>query len=59
MSRLRSQGEWLIERLLFLCAALSVLTTAGIIAVLAFETYEFFREVPVLEFREDRPLELF
>ena len=42
--------EWLIERLLFLCAALSVLTTAGIIFVLAFETFAFLREVPVLEF---------
>ena len=42
--------EWIIERLLFLCAALSVLTTAGIICVLAFETYEFLREVPILEF---------
>src|SRR5215217_5102101 len=42
--------EWIIERLLFLCAALSVLTTAGIILVLAFETYEFLREVPVVEF---------
>jgi phosphate transport system permease protein len=42
--------EWIIERLLFLCAALSVLTTAGIIAVLALETYEFLREVPILEF---------
>jgi phosphate transport system permease protein len=42
--------EWIIERLLFLCAALSVLTTAGIILVLAFETYEFLREVPVLDF---------
>lgn len=42
--------EWIIERVLFLCAALSVLTTAGIIAVLAFETYEFLREVPVLDF---------
>jgi len=38
--------ELIIERLLFLCAALSVLTTAGIIAVLAFETYEFLRDVP-------------
>jgi phosphate transport system permease protein len=27
-----------------------VLTTAGIIAVLAFETYEFLREVPIVEF---------
>lgn len=42
--------EWIIERLLFLCAALSVLTTAGIIMVLAFETYEFLREVPILDF---------
>jgi phosphate transport system permease protein len=42
--------EWIIERLLFLCATLSVLTTAGIIGVLAFETYEFLREVPVLDF---------
>ena len=44
------KGEWIIERLLFLCAALSVLTTAGIIFVLAEETYEFLREVPILEF---------
>jgi phosphate transport system permease protein len=42
--------EWIIERVLFLCAALSVLTTAGIIMVLAFETYEFLLEVPVVEF---------
>jgi phosphate transport system permease protein len=42
--------EWIIERLLFLCAALSVMTTAGIIFVLAFETYEFLREVSIVEF---------
>lgn len=42
--------EWIIERLLFLCAALSVLTTAGIIMVLAVETYQFLREVPLLDF---------
>jgi phosphate transport system permease protein len=42
--------EWVIERLLFLCAALSVLTTAGIILVLAVETLAFLREVPLLEF---------
>jgi phosphate transport system permease protein len=42
--------EWIIERLLFLCAALSVLTTAGIIFVLAEETVGFLREVPILEF---------
>ncbi len=28
--------EWIVERVLFLCALLSVLTTAGIIGVLAF-----------------------
>jgi phosphate transport system permease protein len=42
--------EWIIERLLFLCAALSVLTTAGIILVLAVETVNFLGEVPILEF---------
>ena len=45
-----AKGEWIIERVLFLCAALSVVTTAGIIAVLAVETYEFLGEVPVLDF---------
>jgi phosphate transport system permease protein len=42
--------EWLIERLLFLCAALSVFTTAGIILVLAIETVGFLSEVSLLEF---------
>ena len=42
--------EWIIERVLFLCAAMSVLTTAGIILVLAVETFEFLREVSVVEF---------
>jgi phosphate transport system permease protein len=39
-----------IERLLFTCAALSVLTTAGIIIVLAMETVGFLREVSLIEF---------
>jgi phosphate transport system permease protein len=42
--------EWVIERTLLLCAALSVLTTAGIIIVLAVETVEFLRQVPIVEF---------
>ena len=42
--------EWIVERLLFLCAALSVVTTAGIILVLAVETFEFLREVSIVEF---------
>ncbi len=36
--------------LLFLCALASVGTTAGIIAVLAVETFGFFREVSIVEF---------
>jgi phosphate transport system permease protein len=43
-------GEWIVERLLFLCAALSVLTTAGIVLVLAVETFAFLNEVSVVEF---------
>jgi phosphate transport system permease protein len=46
----RPLSERIIERLLFLAAALGVLTTFGIIAVLAFETFEFFLEVSPLEF---------
>jgi phosphate transport system permease protein len=42
--------EWIIERLLFLCAALSVVTTIAIATVLAVETTSFLREVSVLEF---------
>ncbi|MGD9904958.1 MAG: phosphate ABC transporter permease subunit PstC [Vicinamibacterales bacterium] len=42
--------ERLIEIALFLCAALSVGTTVGIVVVLAVETFAFLREVPVLEF---------
>jgi phosphate transport system permease protein len=50
-STLRTKAkEWVIERLLFLCAALSVFTTIGIVLVLAFETFGFLREVPLLEF---------
>lgn len=42
--------ERIIERLLFLAAALGVLTTIGIITVLAFETVEFFLEVNPVDF---------
>jgi len=45
--------EFLIERALFLCAAASVLVTAGIIGVLVFETAGFLREVPIVEFLTD------
>jgi len=42
--------EFLIEWALFLCALLSIGTTAGIIVVLAVETFAFLREVPVTDF---------
>jgi phosphate transport system permease protein len=46
----RSRVEFLIERVLFACAAVSILVTTGIIAVLVFETFEFLREVPLTAF---------
>jgi phosphate transport system permease protein len=42
--------ERVIERALLLCAGLSIVVTAGIVLVLAYETVEFLREVPVTEF---------
>ena len=42
--------EWVIERALFVCAALSVFTTVGIVVVLALETFNFLRQVPIFEF---------
>ena len=48
--RLRVLTEFVIERTLFLCAAGSILITAGIIFVLLFETVAFFREVTIGEF---------
>lgn len=52
-NRLASSGgirERVIERALLGCGLLSVVTTAAILAVLAFETVEFFREVPLSAF---------
>ena len=48
--RTRTIVEFAIEKALFFCAAGSILVTAGIIFVLLFETAEFLREVPILEF---------
>ncbi len=42
--------ESLIAGVLFLCAAVSILTTVGIVAVLIFETVEFLNEVSIVEF---------
>jgi len=46
----RRIAEFVIERTLFLCAAGSILVTAGIILVLLWETAAFLREVPITEF---------
>ena len=46
----RPRSERVIERLLFAAAALGVLTTISIIAVLAIETLEFFVQVSPIEF---------
>ena len=48
--RRRALLERAIEWALFLCAAGSILVTAGIVAVLVFETFAFLREVPITEF---------
>ena len=49
--RTRSRGfESLIEWALFICALLSIGTTAGIILVLAIETVAFLREVSIVDF---------
>ena len=49
-TRFRRFTEFLIERLLWLCAAGSILVTAGIIFVLIFETGSFLQEVRLTEF---------
>jgi phosphate transport system permease protein len=48
--RARSWREQAIRIALFACAALSVVTTTGIILVLARESTGFFRHVPVFDF---------
>lgn len=46
----RRISEGAIAITLFFCAAVSILTTVGIIGVLLFETIEFLREVPITAF---------
>ena len=45
--------EKIIEAILFLCSALTILTTLGIIYVLIFETIQFFGEVSIIDFLTD------
>ncbi|HUF50045.1 MAG TPA: phosphate ABC transporter permease subunit PstC [Longimicrobiales bacterium] len=46
----RHRKERLIGAVLFLCSAVSILTTIGIVAVLLFESLSFFSSVSILEF---------
>jgi phosphate transport system permease protein len=46
----RTTGEWVIETLLFLAAASSVLVTVGIVGVLVYESSSFFEHVALGEF---------
>ena len=50
LTRQRPRSERVIETLLFLSATLGVLTTAGIVLVLVFQTLEFFQVVSPVEF---------
>jgi len=52
-ARRKRVGERALQLSFFVCGALSLLTTFGIVAVLIFETVEFFTEVSLLEFLTD------
>jgi len=49
-ARLRNTREAIVTGLLFLCAAVSVVTTAGIVLTLLGETVSFFHDVSPVEF---------
>jgi phosphate transport system permease protein len=53
--RARSQRvrEWIIEALLFLAALSSVLITMGIVGILLYESFAFFRHVGLFDFLTD------
>ncbi len=50
LSRRRPASERIIETLLFIAAAVGVITTVGIVAVLAIQTALFFQTVPPTDF---------
>ncbi|MBA4807584.1 phosphate ABC transporter permease subunit PstC [Brevundimonas sp.] len=49
-TRARNRVEGWVYGALFVCSAIAVLTTLGIIASLAFDSLRFFQKVPVFEF---------
>jgi phosphate transport system permease protein len=42
--------EWIIEKLLFICAIVSIFTTIAILGVLLVEAVDFFQHVSIIEF---------
>lgn len=48
--RARTYVEFFIKSLLVICSFIAVFTTLGIILSLLFESFRFFKEVPVLDF---------
>ncbi len=48
--RSRQRSEVLIRYALIACSLITVLTTVGIVLILLFEAWNFFREVPVTDF---------
>ncbi len=50
LTRQQRPGEMVIQALLFLCGALSILTTVGIVFVLVSDSITFFRQVSFAEF---------
>ncbi len=50
---MRKIRENIIEKALFFCAFITILTTLGIIFILVYQTYGFFKEVSILEFLTD------
>lgn len=51
--KLRHVKERIIELLLFLAASVSVATTVGIVSILLYESFEFFKHVPLWDFLTD------
>jgi phosphate transport system permease protein len=51
--RTRNLQEWIIEKLLFISAIVSVFTTLAILGVLVFEAADFFNQVSIIEFFTD------
>src|SRR5262245_47702521 len=50
LTRRRPMSERIIEALLFAAAVLGVVTTVGIVVILAYQTILFFQQVPIVDF---------